>query len=83
MSLFYASFALLLFGGVGTAIPLDNFYPFGEASNDSLLSPTDDGFSSPISLRFPFPFFGSRRSTLFVSLILECNDCMKAEVAGT
>ena len=71
MSLLYASFALLLFGEVGTAISLDSFYPFGEASNDSLLLPNDDDFSSPITLRFPFPFFGSRRTTLFVSLILE------------
>ena len=69
MSFFCVSSALLMFGGVGTAI---EFYHFGEANNDECLSKTDDGFSSPISLSYPFPFFNSKHTEVIVSLILEC-----------
>ena len=69
ISLCCAASVVLLFGGVGTAIPLADFYPYGVASNDSSLTPNDDGFSIPISLRLPFPFFGSRHTNVFVSLV--------------
>ena len=58
-----------LFGALGTAIPLDDFYPFGTAHNDSSLPPNDDDSSEPILLNRPFPFFGSRHISLFVSLM--------------
>lgn len=71
MSFFYAASALLIFGGVGTALPLDKFYPFGKIHNDDLLKPSDDGFSDPVHLNPSFPFFNSKHTKLFVSLIPE------------
>ena len=61
-------FLLLTLRRVGTAIPLANFYPFGEANNDSRLLPNDDGSSEQIFFDRPFPFFGSRHTSLYVSL---------------
>ena len=55
---------LLTLGGLTTAIPLGDFYPFGTTANDSSLPPNDDDFSAPIILNRPFPFFGSRHTTL-------------------
>ena len=66
--LLFCAAILLSFGGPGTALPLENFYPFGTASNDLFLSRNDDGFSEPIVLNLPFPFFGTRHSRVFVSL---------------
>ena len=58
---------VLILGGMGTAIPLENFYPFGAAASGSMLPPNDDGSSAPIFLNRPFPFFGSMHTSLFVS----------------
>ena len=58
---------VLIFGERGTAIPLEDFYPFGAATSDSFLPPNDDDSSEPIFLNRPFPFFGSRHTSLFVS----------------
>ena len=63
---------LLTFGEIGTAIPLESFYPFGVDSNDSFLPPNDDGSSERIFLNRPFPFFGSRHTSLFVSVVCHC-----------
>lgn len=49
-----------------TAIPLENFYPFGLATN-ALLPATDDGSSDETVLSPPFPYFDVEYSTLFVS----------------
>ena len=71
MSLLYASSALLLFGGVGTAITLNEFYLYGKDNNDFRLTRSDDGFSTPFQLDSPFPFFHTTNKKLFVSLIPE------------
>ena len=63
--------SVLLLGGFATAIPLDYFYPFGDGSNDIALPPNDDGFTAPILLNAPFPYFGTRQTTVFVS----CSYC--------
>ena len=49
-----------------TAIPLNEFYPYGVEAGDSLANRTLDG-SSPIILPLEFPFFGRSFSTIFVS----------------
>jgi len=52
---------------MGTAIPLEDFYPFGATASDSSLLPNDDGSSVPILLNHPFPFFGRRHTSLIVN----------------
>ena len=52
-----------------TAIPLEDFYPFGASADDSFLPPNDDGFSNSILLDMPFPFFGTRQPSVFVSYV--------------
>ena len=41
-----------------TAIPLEEFYPFGEENGDALLNRTVDGSSPVILPPFPLNFFG-------------------------
>lgn len=48
-------------------IPLSNFYPFGNASGDSSLFRTLDGFFGPINLTVTFPFFDQDHDVVFVS----------------
>ena len=50
-----------------TAIPLADFYPFGDGTGDTALPQTDDGSSPEIDLSTSFPFFNKSHSTLFVS----------------
>ena len=45
-------------------IPLDQFYPFGDAT----VSRGDDNSSPPISLQKEFLFFNQSHSELYVSL---------------
>ena len=71
ISFCYCTTVLLTLGGtLVTAIPLEDFFSFGVAANDSFLLPNDDGSSESISLNRPFPFFGSRHTSLFVSIII-------------
>ena len=50
-----------------TAIPLDDFYPFGLAAGDTALLSTDDESSEPITLNREFPFYGRRQDVVVVS----------------
>ena len=50
-----------------TAIPLDDFYPFGLAAGDTALPRTDDESSDPITLNREFPFYGRRQDVVVVS----------------
>ena len=50
-----------------TAIPLDDFYPFGLAVGDTALPSTDDGSSVLITLNREFPFYGRRQGIVVVS----------------
>ena len=47
-------------------IPLEDFYPFGETTEDLFLPPTNDGFAA-LSLVMPFPAFDEDRTTTYVS----------------
>ena len=49
------------------AIPLDQFYPFGEQSGDNLVGRTLDGSSSNITLPLPFTFFEESYDDIYVS----------------
>ena len=51
-----------------TTIPLEDFYEFGSDHSDQMLSPNDDGSSQLISLGVSFPFFGTDRNSLYVSI---------------
>lgn len=50
-----------------TAIPLNQFYPYGVEAGDSLVERTLDSFSPPIILPLEFSFFGKSFNTIFVS----------------
>ena len=50
-----------------TAIPLNEFYPYGIEAGDSLANRTLDGSAPPIILPLEFPFFGKSFNTIFVS----------------
>ena len=47
-------------------IPLDEFYPFGEIVNDTLLHMSDDDSSPLITLSSVFPFFDENYDTVYV-----------------
>ena len=47
-------------------IPLDDFYPFGEIVNETLLPRNDDGSSPRITLSSVFPFFDENYETVYV-----------------
>ena len=61
-------FHVLLQDGV-RCIPLDQFYPFGETVNDTLLFPNDDRSSPPINLTLIFPFFDEDYETVYVRTV--------------
>lgn len=61
---------LQLTGELTSAIPLGNFYPFGTASEDFSLYPSDDGFMQSINLNVSFVFYGSRHQTVTVCMML-------------
>ena len=50
-----------------TAIPLEEFYPFGEENGDAVLNRTVDGSSPVIPFPFPLNFFGQFYDDIFVS----------------
>ena len=50
-----------------TAIPLEEFYPFGEENGDALLNRTLDGSSPVIPFPLPLNFFGQFYHDIFVS----------------
>ena len=60
----------------GTAIPLSSFYPYGSVANDSLVIRGLDVSSDETLLPTPFPFFGSRYTTVFVSLYVMCDEAV-------
>ena len=49
-----------------SALPLVDFYPFGNSSGDDAFGPTNDGSSPHISLSVPFLFFGINFNILYV-----------------
>ena len=49
------------------AIPLDDFYDFGESVGDSVLPKNDDDASPAITINSNFNFFGSSQTSIFVS----------------
>ena len=51
-----------------SAIPLDQFYPYGVGAGDSFLAPTDDGSSGVITLRRVFPFYGGHHFVIVVRM---------------
>ena len=50
-----------------SAIPLEEFYPFGEGNGDALVNRTVDGSSSVIPFPLPLNFFGRFYDDIFVS----------------
>ena len=58
---------LLLSVPSGTAVPLNSFYLYGLAVDDSVLPPNDDESSPAITLPAPFLFFGANYYTIYVS----------------
>ena len=58
-----------------TAIPLQQFYPYGVENGDSLIHRNDDGFSLPVPLPSQFNFFGQSVYYFYVSYIRPCQYC--------
>ena len=54
---------------LSNAVPLRDFYPFGNETTDGRLSPNDDD-SSRIQLSTTIPFFGTGHNSIFVSIII-------------
>ena len=52
-----------------SAVPLQQFYPFGSDQGDTALPANDDGSSPIITLNRIFPFFGIDQVTIVVSFI--------------
>lgn len=52
---------------VDSAVPLEDFYPYGEDSGDSQTISQDDGGSGLQEISVAFPFFGDRHTGLYVS----------------
>ena len=76
---FLALVAVLLLYRV-KAIPLAEFYPFGNALGDKGLFRNDDGSSLVLNLTTSFPFFNRDHLTLFVSshiCVIKCNSNSK------
>ena len=58
-----------------TAIPLQQFYPYGAENGDNLIHRNDDGSSPPIPLPSQFNFFGQSVYDFYVSYIRPCQYC--------
>lgn len=58
---------LCLLGAVELAVPLEEFYPFGQDEGDSQTVEQDDGGSGLVEISVAFPFFGERHTGLYVS----------------
>ncbi|XP_024857944.1 sushi, nidogen and EGF-like domain-containing protein 1 isoform X2 [Kryptolebias marmoratus] len=52
---------------VDSAVPLEDFYPFGEDRGDSQTISQDDGGSGLQEISVAFPFFGDRHTGLYVN----------------
>ena len=62
------SVAILIISSCTQAIPLEDFYPFGNETFDAQLPPNDDGFAGPVNLPAPlFPFYDELYESIFVS----------------
>lgn len=59
--------SLDLLPGVEPAVPLEDFYPFGQDKGDSQTISQDDGGSGLVEISVAFPFFGDRHTGLYVS----------------
>uniref|UniRef100_A0A672YGL2 Sushi, nidogen and EGF-like domains 1 n=1 Tax=Sphaeramia orbicularis TaxID=375764 RepID=A0A672YGL2_9TELE len=70
-SCFFSCFTLLLsvdlLPGVEPAVPLEDFYPFGQDKGDSQTISQDDGGSGLVEISVAFPFFGDRHTGLYVN----------------
>lgn len=64
--------SLDLLPGVVPAVPLEDFYPFGQAKGDTQTSAQDDGGSGLVEISVAFPFFGDRHTGLYVSTDTLC-----------
>ncbi|KAK7891874.1 hypothetical protein WMY93_023837 [Mugilogobius chulae] len=58
---------LLLIAGAESAVPLEDFYPFGPDRGDSQTVAQDDGGSRLVEISVAFPFFGDRHTGLYVN----------------
>ncbi|XP_066565247.1 sushi, nidogen and EGF-like domain-containing protein 1 [Amia ocellicauda] len=52
---------------VELAVPLKEFYPFGQEQGDSQTIKQDDGGSGLVEIAVAFPFFGDRHTGLYVN----------------
>lgn len=59
--------ALLCLDLVQSAVPLEDFYPFGLENGDSQTVTQDDGGSRLVEISVAFPFFGDRHMGLYVN----------------
>lgn len=60
-------FSLKMLPGVESAVPLEDFYPFGQDKGDSQTIAQDDGGSGLQEISVAFPFFGETHTGLYVS----------------
>ncbi|XP_076009719.1 sushi, nidogen and EGF-like domain-containing protein 1 [Genypterus blacodes] len=59
--------SLDLLPGVEPAVPLEDFYPFGQDQGDSQTIAQDDGGSGLVEISVAFPFFGDKHTGLYVN----------------
>ncbi|XP_047442765.1 sushi, nidogen and EGF-like domain-containing protein 1 isoform X2 [Mugil cephalus] len=59
--------SLNLLPWVEPAVPLEDFYPFGQDKGDSQTVAQDDGGSGFLEISVAFPFFGDRHTGLYVN----------------
>ncbi|XP_068447252.1 sushi, nidogen and EGF-like domain-containing protein 1 isoform X3 [Clinocottus analis] len=64
---FYTLLSLDLLPGVEPAVPLEDFYPFGQDKGDSQTIAQDDGGSRLVEISVAFPFFGDKHTGLYVN----------------
>nr|XP_043900380.1 sushi, nidogen and EGF-like domain-containing protein 1 isoform X1 [Solea senegalensis] len=59
--------SLDLLPGVDPAVPLEDFYPFGQDKGDTQTMAQDDGGSGLVQITVAFPFFGDKHTGLYVN----------------
>ncbi|XP_031431396.1 sushi, nidogen and EGF-like domain-containing protein 1 isoform X2 [Clupea harengus] len=59
--------SLELLGGARAAVPLEDFYPFGQDEGDTKTVSQDDGGTGLQEISVAFPFFGDRHTGLYVN----------------
>ncbi|XP_061593558.1 sushi, nidogen and EGF-like domain-containing protein 1 isoform X1 [Cololabis saira] len=67
LSCFCTLFSLKLMPRVESAVPLEDFYPFGRHNGDSQTIAQDDGGSGLQEISVAFPFFGENHTGLYVN----------------